>query len=39
MQQTYEHLQAQFSGGVHVVDVADEDATWAVSRLREKSSE
>ena len=38
MQQTYEHLQAQFSGGVHVVDVADEDATWAVSRLREKSS-
>lgn len=35
MQQTYEQLQAQFDGGAQAVELADEDAVWAVSRKRE----
>ena len=38
MQQTYEYLQSQFSGGVQAVDLADDDAAWAVSRKREQGS-
>ncbi|MEE2658938.1 MAG: deaminase [Candidatus Latescibacterota bacterium] len=35
MQDTYQHLQAQFENGVHAVQLADEQESWAVSRKRE----
>ena len=35
MQQTYEHLQAQFAHGVQRVALADQDESWAVSSKRE----
>lgn len=35
MQQTYETLQNQFAGGVHAIDLFDEDESWAVSRKRQ----
>lgn len=34
MQEIYTHLQAQFSDGVALVDIEDEDAVWAVTTLR-----
>lgn len=37
MQQTYQLLQKQFSGGMHEVSAEDTDEKWAVSRMRESS--
>ena len=34
MQESYLDLQSQFSGGVGQISVEDEEASWAVSRMR-----
>jgi dCMP deaminase len=36
MQQTYQQLQQQFGGGMHAVEIEDEEAIWAVSAGRKE---
>jgi dCMP deaminase len=36
MQQIYQQLQQQFGGGMHAVEIEDEEANWAVSAGRKE---